>query len=99
MRTRASLGYGLDPMNTVEMIDSSKNLQNNAYIRNTWRWIAIAKASVDDGTMVSGDLDLGYEGVIGIWNGINGISNQDRYRQETILSDKQLNKEMEKSSN
>lgn len=96
MRTRASLGYGLDPMNTVEMIDSSKNLQNNAYIRNTWRWIAIAKASVDDGTMVSGDLDLGYEGVIGIWNGINGISNQDRYRQETILSDKQLNKEMEK---
>lgn len=96
MRLRAKLGYGLDPMNTVEMIDKSKALQNNAYIRNTWRWIAIAKASVDDGTMVSGDLDLGYEGIIGIWNGLEGISNQNRYSEDTILSDKQLNKEMEK---
>lgn len=96
MMTRAKLGYGLDPVATVAMIDGSKTLQNNAYIRNTWRWIAIAKASVDDGTMVSGDLDLGYEGVIGIWNGLNGISNQNRFREDTILTDEQLDKEMEK---
>lgn len=96
MKKRAKLGYGLDPITTVEMIDKSKALQNNAYIRNTWRWIAIAKASVDDGTIVSEDLDLGYEGILGIWNGLLGISNQNRYRQDTILSDKQLNREMEK---
>ncbi|CCF59142.1 hypothetical protein KAFR_0G01090 [Kazachstania africana CBS 2517] len=96
MRMRAKVGYGLDPITTVETIDKSKALQDNTYIRNTWRWIAIAKASVDDGTMVSGDLDLGYEGILGIWNGLNGFSNQNRYREDTILSDKQLNKEMEK---
>ncbi|CCD25277.1 Sea4p NDAI_0E04600 [Naumovozyma dairenensis CBS 421] len=96
MKSRAELGYGLDPMTTVEMIDTSKALQNNAYIRNTWRWIAIAKSSVDDGTMVSGDLDLGYQGVLGIWNGLDGISNQNRYSEDTILTEKQLNREMEK---
>ena len=96
MKMRATLGYGLDPMATVNMIDKSKALQNNAYIRNTWRWIAIAKASVEDGTIVSEDLDLGYEGILGIWNGLIGISNQNRYRQEVIISEKQLNREMEK---
>lgn len=96
MKARAMLGYGLDPVATVAMIDGSKMLQNNAYIRNTWRWIAIAKASVEDGTMVSGDLDLGYEGVIGIWNGLQGISNQNRFSKGTILNDDQLNSHMEK---
>lgn len=96
MKARAMLGYGLDPVATVAMIDGSKTLQNNAYIRNTWRWIAIAKASVDDGTMVSGDVDLGYEGVIGIWNGLKGILNQNRFREGIKLNDEQLDKEMEK---
>ncbi|QLQ79068.1 hypothetical protein HG537_0B04160 [Torulaspora globosa] len=96
MKARAMLGYGLDPVATVAMIDGSKMLQNNAYIRNTWRWIAIAKASVEDGTMVSGDLDLGYEGVIGIWNGLQGISNQNRFPEGTIRNDDQLNSHMEK---
>ncbi|SCW00118.1 LAFE_0B09846g1_1 [Lachancea fermentati] len=96
MKRRALLGYGLDPMSTVELIDCSKSLQNNAYIRNTWRWLSIAKASVDDGTMVSGELDLGYEGILGIWNALDGLSKQDRYRQGTIFTEKQLNKELEK---
>ncbi|KAL3234368.1 hypothetical protein RNJ44_03130 [Nakaseomyces bracarensis] len=96
MRKRASLGYGLEPMSTVEIIDGSKALQNYSYIRNTWRWIAIAKASADDGTMVSGDLDLGYEGIIGIWNGMSGIANQNRHREDVILTEKQLIREMEK---
>lgn len=96
MRMRAILGYGLDAMKTVEVIDQSKALQNYSYIRNTWRWIAIAKASVDDGTMVSGDLDLGFEGILGIWNGLEGLSNQRRYKEGVILTDKQLNREMEK---
>ncbi|CAR28845.1 ZYRO0F13288p [Zygosaccharomyces rouxii] len=96
IKARAMLGYGLDPMATVQMIDGSKTLQNNTYIRNTWRWIAIAKAAVDDGTMVSGDLDLGYEGIIGIWDGLRGISNQNRLREGRILNDKHLEKEIEK---
>lgn len=96
MRKRASLGYGLDPMKTVEMMDKSDNFNNNIYIRNTWRWMAIAKASIADGTMVSGDLDLGYEGVLGIWNGLEGLSNQNRYRSGGMLTEKQLNKELEK---
>lgn len=96
MKHRAMLGYGLDPMATVNLIDRSKSFHNNTHIRNTWRWLAIAKASVDDGTMVSGDLDLGYEGILGIWNGLKGIANQDRYQNDSVLTQKQLNKEIEK---
>ncbi|SCU79109.1 LAMI_0A07360g1_1 [Lachancea mirantina] len=96
MRRRALLSYGLDPMGTVELIDKLKSLQNNSYIRNTWRWLSIAKASVDDGTMVSGELDLGYEGILGIWNGLDGLSKQDRYQKDTILTEKQLDRELEK---
>lgn len=96
MMKRAALGYGLDPMTTVDMIDSSKPLRNNAYIRDTWRWMAIAKTAVDDGTMVSGDLDLGYEGILGIWNGLDGLSNQNRYKGGANFTEKQLNKELEK---
>ncbi|AMD21243.1 HEL037Cp [Eremothecium sinecaudum] len=96
MRIRATLGYGLDPMSTVELIDRSKSLQNNAYIRNTWRWIAIAKSSVEDGTMVSGELDLGYEGILDIWNGLEGLSNQNRYKEGSSFTEKQLIKELEK---
>ncbi|OXB40606.1 hypothetical protein B1J92_M09383g [Nakaseomyces glabratus] len=96
MRKRAQLGYGLDPMTTVEIVDRSRALQNYSYIRNTWRWIAIAKTSDVDGTMVSGDLDLGYEGILGIWNGLNGISNQNRHSEDVIISDKQLIREMDK---
>lgn len=96
MKRRAMVEYGLDPMKTVDLIDRSKSLQNNAYIRNTWRWLAIAKASVDDGTMVSGDLDLGYEGIIGIWSGLKGLANQNRYLKDEELTDAQLQREMEK---
>lgn len=96
MKRRALLNYGLDPVKTVELIDSSKALQNNAYIRNTWRWLSIAKVSVDDGTMVSGELDLGYEGILGIWNGLDGLSKQNRYREGTILTEKQFSRELEK---
>ncbi|SCV01608.1 LANO_0F12596g1_1 [Lachancea nothofagi CBS 11611] len=96
IKRRALLNYGLDPLKTVELIDSSKSLQNNAYIRNTWRWLSIAKASDDDGTMVSGELDLGYEGILGIWNGLDGLSKQNRYREGTILTEKQLSRELEK---
>ncbi|SCU97545.1 LADA_0H06832g1_1 [Lachancea dasiensis] len=96
MKRRALLNYGLDPVKTVELIDKSRSLQNNAYIRNTWRWLSIAKASVDDGTMVSGELDLGYEGILGIWNGLDGLLKQDRCREGTILTERQLSRELEK---
>ncbi|SCU83597.1 LAFA_0D04566g1_1 [Lachancea sp. 'fantastica'] len=96
MKRRALHNYGLDPLKTVEFIDISKSLQNNAYIRNTWRWLSIVKASVDDGTMVSGELDLGYEGILGIWNGLDGLSQQDRYSRGANLTEKQLGRELEK---
>ena len=95
MRMRAKLGYGLDPMKTVDLIERSKILENNRHIRNTWRWIAIAKGAVDDGTMVLSDLDLGYQGVLGIWNGLSGIADQNRFKEDAVLTDKQLIRKME----
>ncbi|KAH3902545.1 related to SEH-associated protein 4 [Saccharomycodes ludwigii] len=96
IRERAILGYGLDPMKSVLLIDNMKSLQNNAYIRNTWRWLAIAKNSVDDETIISQKLDLGYEGVLGIWNGLDGLSKQNRCKHNVTLTEKELNIELEK---
>lgn len=94
MRRRANLDYGMEPMSTVDIIDKMQYLQNSAFIRNTWRWLAIAKGSVDDGTMISEKLDIGYEGILGIWNGLDGLAKQNRCRTNEDLTEQELINEM-----
>lgn len=87
MRRRAFMGYGTDCFRNVEIIDSLKSIDNNLFLRSTWRWLDIAKASAETGLMTSGDLDLAYEGILGIWKGVEGIHRQNRYNDTTIKED------------
>lgn len=87
MRRRAFMGYGTDCIKNVEIIDSLRSIDNNLYLRSTWRWLDIARSSADTGLMTSGDLDLAYEGILGIWKGVEGIHRQNRYNDVTIKED------------
>ena len=78
MRERALLEYGLDPVITVKILDAlridKKGIYNHisnqklAEIRNTWRWIVIAKQLENNTITSTNNLDLGFEGCYGIWN-------------------------------
>lgn len=40
--------------------------------------VKFSKKSLDKGTMVSEGIDLGYQGVQGIWNGVDALNDQNR---------------------
>ncbi len=70
MRERALLEYGLDPVITVKILDAlridKRNLHSYfksklAEIRNTWRWIVIAKQLENNTITSTNNLDLGFE--------------------------------------
>lgn len=65
MRQRAARGYGLDCAANVAVLEAHEAL---SHLVNTWKWLLLAKRAVDKGTMVQG-VDLGYQGVLGIWKG------------------------------
>lgn len=87
MRRRAFMGYGTDCFRNVEIVDSLRSIDNNLFLRSTWRWLDIARSSADTGLMTSGDLDLAYEGILGIWRGAEGIHRQNRYNDTTMKED------------
>jgi len=87
MRRRAFMGYGTDCARNVEIIDNLRSIDNNLFLRSTWRWLDIARSSADTGLMTSGNLDLAYEGILGIWKGVEGIHRQNRYNDSTIKED------------
>lgn len=70
IRKRATLGYGHDCENNIKVLELIDNIDNQLALRNTWKWLSLAKKSLDKGTMVSGGVDLGFLGVLGIWTGI-----------------------------
>ncbi|KAH3687490.1 hypothetical protein WICPIJ_001521 [Wickerhamomyces pijperi] len=69
MRRRAMLGYGTNCFQNREVLDQLKTIESNVFLRSTWRWLEIAQSNAESGLMVSGDLDLSFEGVLGIWEG------------------------------
>lgn len=70
IRKRAALGYGLDCGNNVALLESLDEISGQSSLRNTWKWISLAKKSLEKGIMLSEGIDLGYEGVLGIWRGM-----------------------------
>ncbi|CCH45343.1 WD repeat-containing protein [Wickerhamomyces ciferrii] len=87
MRRRAFLGYGVDCLKNIEIIQNLKTIDNTLYLRSTWKWLDITKTSAQTGLMTSGDLDLSYEGILGIWKGIEGIQKQNRYSDAVLKED------------
>lgn len=82
IRKRAIAGYGLDPEANVEALSELGGIDKQHFLRNTWRWLTLAHKSLTKGTMLSQGLDLGYQGVLGIWNGAEDLRGQRRYGGE-----------------
>lgn len=73
IRRRALLGYGVEPESNIRVLEKLNILDNQLFLRNTWKWLSLAKKSLDKGTMVSEGVDLGYQGVLGIWKGVEEL--------------------------
>ena len=71
------MGYETDCEKNIKILESLDILDNYSSLRNTWKWISLAKKSLEKGTMISQGLDLGYQGVMGIWKGAEELRNQD----------------------
>ncbi|KAH3670330.1 hypothetical protein WICMUC_004899 [Wickerhamomyces mucosus] len=95
MRRRAYLGYGTNCLKNREVIDDLKTIESNVFLRSTWRWLEIAQNSASSGMMTTDDLDLSFEGVLGIWRGIaslnvRGTSEQVSNKQADLIKSKIL---------
>ena len=84
MRRRAYMGYGMGCAKNVEIIDNLSTIDNNLFLRSTWRWLDISQTTAQSKLMSAGGLDLSYEGVLGIWKGVEGLLNQDRFNRRNV---------------
>lgn len=75
MRRRAEKGYSLDCLANINIL---KEESDDNYIRYAWQWLLHAKKAESKGDMAKGDLDLGFEGVLGIWGGSSDLTGQSR---------------------
>lgn len=82
IRKRAVSGYAFDFDTNVRVLEELESIDNQQFLRNTWKWLALAKKSLDKGTMVSQGIDLGYQGVLGIWRGFDELRDQNRFSSE-----------------
>lgn len=78
IRNRAILGYSVDALKNIEILDKLDSITNPASLKNTWRWVSLAKKSLDKGIMVSRGVDLGFQGILGIWCGVDEIQQENR---------------------
>ncbi|PWW73390.1 hypothetical protein C7212DRAFT_359727 [Tuber magnatum] len=62
MRRRVEQGYETD-------CAKNAGLTEDVYLKNMWMWLQDACESARNNGMISGLLDLGYMGVLGIWQG------------------------------
>lgn len=93
MRRRALAGYSTDCDKNLQVLDSEND--QNEYLKHTWKWLSLALRSERKGTMISGSLDLGFEGVLGVWEGYSGILDQRRYPADQELTESQFDKTIE----
>lgn len=82
IRRRSILGYGINCEKNVEILEKLDSLDTQLFLRNTWKWLILAKKSLDKGTMIAQGLDLGYQGVLGIWKGASEINDQNRFHKD-----------------
>lgn len=89
MRHRALLGYANSCEKNQSVVEGMQSVGSNLHLRNTWRWLSISQEAASKGEMVSGVLDLGFEGVLGIWNGVSNLQGQRRHSgsiEETVFA-------------
>ncbi|XBW37926.1 hypothetical protein QEN19_003506 [Hanseniaspora menglaensis] len=104
MRERALLEYGIDPIKTVKILDQitldKKDIYNQishqkiSEIRNTWRWLVIAKQHAANKITSTNSLDIGFEGCYGVWNFLEDETLREK-RNVHLFSNDEILKEMD----
>lgn len=82
---RAQAGYAFDCEKNIEILDS---LHGDNYLKYVWQWLRSASRAEAKGAMLSKKLDLGFEGVLGIWEGSAGLKGQARHIESGPISEK-----------
>lgn len=75
MRRRAENGYSLDSAANIDILQKESD---DNYLRYAWQWLLYAQRAESRGDMRKGELDLGFEGVLGIWEGCSDLRLQSR---------------------
>lgn len=78
IRNRALLGYGVNVERNVEVLMQVESVGASLALRSTWKWLGLAKKSLDKGNMVSEGVDLGFVGVLAMWRGVDELQGQNR---------------------
>ncbi|WPK24616.1 hypothetical protein PUMCH_001895 [Australozyma saopauloensis] len=78
MRQRALCGYSVDCEANFRILEQTQGPGASLSLQNTWRWISLAKKSLEKGTMLCKGVDLGYVGVLAMWKGVEELAGQDR---------------------
>lgn len=81
-RERAARGYGMDCDASARVAAATEPVGATLLLRNTWQWLLLAKRSLDKGTMVREAVDLGYVGVLAVWEGAGELVGQRRAVRE-----------------
>ena len=92
MRRLAIEGYGMSPLRNIKLFQPDRPIMLHPKARElhyVWQWINLAKRSARRGSMISGNLDLSYEGVWGLWRGYSWYVDKQRMlgaSDHTIMS-------------
>lgn len=89
IRKRAINGYSLDCEKNIELLHKE---HGDGYLKYTWQWLLCAKRAEEKKSMISDTLDLGFEGVLGIWEGSSGLHGQTRQLTTKPISETDFEK-------
>ncbi|RLV91801.1 SEH-associated protein 4 [Spathaspora sp. JA1] len=83
IRKRASMGYAFDCDFNISLLERLDTMDHQLFLRNTWKWLSLARKSLEKGTMISQGIDLGFQGVLGMWKGVDELNGQNRTEDNT----------------
>lgn len=78
IRARAQAGYAVDTDHNFDVLVASEPAGASLLLRSTWKWIGLARKSLEKGTMVKAGVDLGYVGILAMWKGVEELRGQNR---------------------
>ncbi len=96
IRVRAIKGYSLNCELNLK-IARQNDSASNEHLVNTWKWVELAYKSISN-EIIRDEIDLGYEGVLGIWDMDVGLGHQNRYFKTNKITEKEYNKMVSKIS-
>jgi hypothetical protein len=68
----------------LEVLDEDPR---ESYLKQVWRWLTNAEELEFKKLMITDKLDMGYEGVLGIWEGCSGLVGQNRQLESLSITE------------